>query len=562
MHFRDFQYTRPDLKSITSKFNELLSDFTMADSAGKQVKIIAEINTLRSEFESMKEIATIRHAIDTEDEFYKNENDYFDRSEPAYIGLLNAYYEHITASEFKSILIEKFGSQLFQLGQFAIKTYDKRIEDDLKRENQLCTEYTRLIASARIDFEGETYNLSGLNAFETSPISELRRGASKAKFGFFETHKEELDQLFDQLVKTRTDIARKLGYENFTELARYRMLRMDYDLNMVSHFREEVKRHVIPLVSKLRRRQAERLQKEQLFYFDESLIFPDGNPSPNGDAEWIVRQGKKMFEKISKETGDFFHYMDQSGLMDLINKHGKAGGGFCDFITKYKAPFIFSNFNGTLNDIDVLTHESGHAFQVFCSRDMQVPEYNFPTYEACEIHSMSMEFFTWPHMELFFENDADKYRYNHMCSNIFFMPYGVAVDEFQELVYTHPEANPAERKEMWKAMEKKYLPERNYHDNQFLLDGGFWQKQSHIYRIPFYYIDYVLALTCAFQFWQMDTKDHEKAWQSFLKICYIGGSKSFLDIINEAGLTSPFQPNCLAPLMKSIEVWLDENDPG
>lgn len=246
--------------------------------------------------------------------------------------------------------------------------------------------------------------------------------------------------------------------------------------------------------------------------------------------------------------------------MDLVAKKGKQGGGYCTYISEYGAPFIFSNFNGTSGDIDVLTHEAGHAFQVYESRGFEVPEYGFPTYEACEIHSMSMEFFTWPWMDRFFEDEADKYRFDHLASGLIFIPYGVTVDEFQHFVYENPDATPAERKQAWREIERKYLPHRNYDDNTYLEQGGFWHKQGHIFSSPFYYIDYTLAQICAFQFWKKMHEDRSAAWADYLHLCRQGGSKSFVELVKVAGLISPFEDGCVTSVIGSINAWLDSVD--
>ena len=223
-------------------------------------------------------------------------------------------------------------------------------------------------------------------------------------------------------------------------------------------------------------------------------------------------------------------------------------------------PFIFSNFNGTSGDIDVLTHEAGHAFQVYCSKDYQIPEYHWPTYEACEIHSMSMEFFTWPWMELFFKEDTAKYRFTHLSEALLFIPYGVTVDEFQHFVYAHPEASPQDRKAAWREIEKKYLPHRDYEDNDYLERGGYWHQQGHIFGDPFYYIDYTLAQICAFQFWKRSRENRETAWADYLRLCQAGGSQSFLELVGLANLISPFEDGCIASVVKVIEDWLDGVD--
>lgn len=297
-----------------------------------------------------------------------------------------------------------------------------------------------------------------------------------------------------------------------------------------------------------------------MYYFDESFNFKSGNAAPKGDPDWIVENSTEMYEQLSPEMNEFFIFIRDNELMDLVSKQGKQSGGYCTFLSEYGAPFIFSNFNGTSHDIDVLTHEVGHAFQVYESRHFEVPEYNWPTYEAAEIHSMSMEFFTWPWMKLFFQEDTEKYKFAHLADALLFIPYGVSVDEFQHFVYSNPEVTPAERKAAWREIEKKYLPYWNHGDNDYLERGGFWQKQGHIYQSPFYYIDYTLAQLCAFQFWNRINEDFKSAWADYLKLCRTGGSQSFTGLVQVAGLISPFENGCIATVIGEIESWLNRVD--
>ena len=246
-----------------------------------------------------------------------------------------------------------------------------------------------------------------------------------------------------------------------SELGYARMLRSDYNSDMVADFRKQVEKYIVPIATSLKERQKKRLGIKTLNYYDEAINFRSGNAKPKGNPEWILKKGEKMYSQLSKETGEYFNYMVKHELLDLVTKKGKAGGGYCTYISKYKAPFIFSNFNGTSGDVDVLTHEAGHAFQVYSSMGFKVPEYYWPTSESAEIHSMSMELLTWPWMKLFFEEEADKYKFAHLSSALQFIPYGVSVDEFQHFVYENPDATPKERNHVWREIEKKYLPHRN-----------------------------------------------------------------------------------------------------
>jgi M3 family oligoendopeptidase len=560
MKFHQITYTRPDLGTITQEFGTLLEKFSNAGDAAGQSAVIRQINGIRNAFETMWNVASVKYTLDTTNEAYQQENDFFDNNSPVFKGLVTDFYNAILGSPFRKELEKEFGKQLFSIAEMSVKTFSPAVVEELKKENQLSSEYTKLLASASIPFGDRNLNLSELGPYLNSDKREERKAANEGMYKFFANNSEAFDSIFDQLVKLRTVIAQKLGYKNFVELGYYRMLRGDYNAGMVADYRSQVKEHIVPIATRLRERQAKRLGLDKLLYYDEALFFRTGNANPKGDPEWIVSNAKKMYEELSPETRQFFNFMIDNEMMDLVSRKGKATGGYCTFISDYKSPFIFSNFNGTTHDIIVLTHEAGHAFQVFESRNYDVPEYHFPTYEACEIHSMSMEFLTWPWMDLFFMEDTDKFKFSHVSKAVQFIPYGVAVDEFQHWIYENPDAAPKERNAAWRSIEKKYLPHRIYDNNEFLENGGYWQQQRHIYGMPFYYIDYTLAQTCAFQFWKKANEDRKKALEDYIRLCKAGGSKSFLELVELADLTSPFRGGCLESVAGEIHTWLESVD--
>jgi len=558
--FKEFAYVRPELKTFKKNFSDLLDQFKSAESLAIQCEIIIEINSLRNDFDTMWNLAHIRHTIDTKNDFYEKENTFFDEAVPEFQELVDKFYSAVVNSKFKDELQAKFGKQFFNIAEMNVKTFDPIIMDDLKEENRLRSEYVKLSSSAIIEFEGKEYNLSGLSPLTMSDDRDVRKRATNAYWGFFEKNGEKFDEIYDKLVKVRTSIAKKLGYKNFVELGYLRMQRFDYNAESVANFRDLIHKHIVPIANKLRDRQAKRLGLSALKFYDNSYQFKTGNAKPKGSPEWIVKNGKTMYEQLSPETGEFFNFMLDKNLLDLVNKKGKAGGGYCTYIANEKAPFIFSNFNGTSHDIDVLTHEAGHAFQVFESRNFEIPEYQWPTYEACEIHSMSMEFFTWPWMETFFKEDAEKYKFSHLSSALSFLPYGASVDEFQHIVYENPDMTPAERRAAWRKIEKKYLPHIDYDGNEFLETGGMWQKQAHIFELPFYYIDYTLAQICAFQFWKKSQDKEETAFSDYLRLCRAGGSRSFLELVDYANLKSPFKEDSLQSVLADVEGYLETVD--
>jgi M3 family oligoendopeptidase len=558
--FSDIEYKRPDFKEVSDTFNKLLSDFDNAKSAQEQSEIFEKINSLRNEFQTYYAIASVRNSIDTTNPYYEVEKRFFDEHEPVFRNFNIQFYKLLGNTPFKDDLKKKFGNQIFNIADVATKSFDVSIIDDLKEENRLGTEYTKIIATLTVEFDGQHLNFAQLEPYEQSTDRSVREHAMNAKYGAMEKKLLDFDRIFDSLVKVRTNIAKKLGYKNFVELAYHRLQRTDYGAADVARFREHIYKHVVPVSNALRKRQTKRLGLKKLTVFDTGLMFKTGNPKPKGSPEWIIENGKQMYAELSPETKEFFEFMVNNELMDLVTKKGKAIGGYCTHFSKFKAPFIFSNFNGTSHDIDVLTHEAGHAFQFFQSRHFDLDEYSFPTYEACEIHSMSMEYFSWPWMELFFKEDAEKYKFAHLSAAVLFMPYGAAVDEFQHIVYENPHLTPAERRDLWLQMEKKYRPYIDYDGIPFFEAGGLWMRQMHIFRTPFYYIDYCLAQICAFQFWLKSEKDFSSAWKDYLRLCQAGGSLTFLDLVKLANLQSPFNETATQEVMREVSAWLNKVD--
>lgn len=560
MKYQDMKYQRVDILSYKEKMNDLLKEFEEAIDTSKRMKVFEEINAKRNEAWTMCYLCFIRYSIDTKDEFYMQEMEYVDETEPELQAVDSIVLGHFTQSAHREEIEAEMGSFYFEKIDYILKTYDDKIKDDLVEENKLCNEYNKLIASAEIEFEGEKRNLSELGPFKVSEDRKIREKANEAYFGFFAKNQEALDEIYDKLVKIRHKIATTLGYHNFVELGYVRMMRMGYDAKDVAIYRDEIRKYIVPLAVELRKQQQERLGYDTLCYYDHNYKYPSGNPKPQGTAEEIVTLGRNMYHELSKETGVFYDMMIDNGLVDLVAKKGKMGGGYCEYLPLYESPFVFSNFNGTLDDVTVLTHEMGHAFQAYMSRNVKNKELNMITYDMAEVHSMSMEFLTYPWMESFFKEDANKFKHYHLGDGISFIPYGVLVDHFQHEIYEKPDLTPKERHAVWRKLEKIYLPDVSYEGNDYLENGGFWQRQAHIYQDPFYYVDYTLAQICAYQFYVKDIENHETAWKDYVKVCEIAGKVNFVELVEVGGLESPFKKGTLEKLTNVVRKALDEID--
>ena len=558
MKYSEYPYERIDLDKFKNKIELMINDFSNAESPEKQIKIIQEYQEIQKEYHSFGSIAHLNYARNTKDKKAIEENKFYNEVGPEVAAIDNKFTKAINSSKFKKNLLEKFGDHYFELISMELKSFDSKLVKLMKEENELRNNYRSLLAGAEIEYKGETLNLTGLSPYMQDTDRKTRKEAYTLMNDFFKKNEQELDSIFDKLVKLRNEKAKILKFDNFIPLGYLNMNRSDYGSAEVSEYRKQIVKHIVPLVNKINQKRKDILGYNEMFVYD-TLYFKEGNPKPKGGVDFQVQQAKTMYSELSEETKDFFNMMIDEELMDLDNRAGKSGGGFCTSFPSLERPYIFANFNGTDHDVTVLTHEAGHAFQCYQSRKQPINRYLWPTYEACEIHSMSMEFLTWDWMHLFFKEDTEKFLFKHIAGSLAFLPYGALVDHFQHWVYENPNATAKERKSQWLELEKIYQPGKNYDDLDFLKNGGFWQKQAHIYEMPFYYIDYTLAQVCAFQFWIRMQEDKESAWQDYLNLCKAGGSMSFLDLVKLANIKSPFDPKVFEEVANKINNWLNNN---
>ena len=553
MKFSEMPYKRIDMDEVKKTYRDIIDRTKAAGSGEEQFEIHREYYKFMDDIRTSMELAMIRHDIDTTDEFYEKESDFYDEVTPIINQYENEYGQVLYDSPYREYLESKIGRVTFKNIEIANKAFDEKIIPLMQEENALSSRYSKLIATAKIPFDGEIYNLSLMKKFQTSPDREVRRRAWKAVSDYFLSVTDEIDEIYDKMVKNRTEQARQLGYENYVELGYYRMNRNCYDKEMVENFRKQVKEYFVPFANKLHEQRRARIGVDKLSYIDTDVYFTNGNPAPTGTPEEILAAGQKMYGELSPQTKEFFDFMMENELFDVLGRKTKRQGGYMTYIPNFKSPFIFANFNGTSGDVDVITHECGHAFQGYIVRDEQIREFADITMETAEIHSMSMEYFTYNWMDLFFGDRKDDYLKMHLEDSSAFVPYGCMVDEFQHIVYENPDMTPAERKAAWAGLEKVYRPHMDYEEDPFFGKGGFWQKQPHIFGSPFYYIDYCLASVCAMQFKAMMDEDFGKAWENYYKLCKLSARDFFTNVIVEAGLKSPFEDGCVKELVEKFE---------
>lgn len=560
LKFSEYPFIVPTQKRTEDKLQKLINELKECGSELTAVKAIKHWNKYMCELDTQTSIIYVKYSLDTTNKQYKKAQERMDELSPIISKYRNEYTKILVRAPYRKALEKRFGKYLFKMYDASLKAFDPSIMPELVEENKLSSQYDSIMGGAEITFRGETLNLSQLGKYMQDVDRETRKEAAEAMDKWLGEHEKEIADIYTNLVLVRDKMAKKLGFKNFVELGYLRLGRTDYNAKMVKKYREQIATEVVPVAQKLYKAQMKNLGIKDPKYYDYSLSFKSGNAKPLNDCAYLVKAAKNMYEHLSSLSGEYFNFMIDHELMDLEARKGKAPGGYCTQFPLYKAPFIFSNFNGTEGDVNVLTHEGGHAFQAYCCFPIKVPEYQNPTLEACEIHSMSMEFFAWPYMEDFFGKDADKAKFSHLSDAIEFLPYGITVDEFQHWVYEHPTATHEERCAKWKEIHAKYEPHKNYDEFETLSKGTIWMRQSHIFGVPFYYIDYTLAQVVAFQFFVEDRKNHEKTWKKYVKFCKCGGKYPFCELLEKNHLRNPFNDGTIHKVMTPLKKVLQSFD--
>ena len=556
MKFTEFSYARPDLAAAMDRLDTLAQSIGQAKNADEAKAAFLSYEEIAQQVGSLSSICYVRHTIDTTDAFYEKENAFWDEMLPLFMDKQLAVYRAMLSSAHRQALEQQLGRLLFDKMEIDVRSADPAIIPLMQEENRLQTEYQQLYASAQIPFDGKILTVAQLAPYKQDPDRQVRKAAFEAEGRFFDENQQAFDRIYDQLVQNRTEQARRMGYDSFIPLGYIRMKRNGYGVKEVEAYRKQIAQEMVPAVCTLKQVQQHRIGVDRLQYFDDAFLFPDGNPVPFGSPDEILAAGQQMYRALSPETAEFIDFMMDRELFDVLAKEGKAPGGYCTYIPSQKSPFIFSNFNGTAGDVDVLTHEAGHAFAAYrAAKQDLLPEYADNTLEACEVHSMSMEFLTSDYHHLFFADQTDRYQLFHAESAVYFLPYGCMVDEFQHIVYANPSLTPKQRNEAWLALEKKYRPYLELGDLPFYGRGAGWQRQMHIYLNPFYYIDYCLAQTVALQFWALWLQNPQMAWQRYLTLFDQAGTGTFVDVVKAAGLKTPFEAGCVQETAEMAKGW-------
>ena len=555
----EMQYERVNKDTVIEKIKEIISRIENADSAKELLDLREEYNKYSEHVGTMARLASTRFNLNTKDEFYSGEMDYYNSALPEIQMYDLKFIKAFLSSPHLEKAKEGLNPLVITMYELSLKCADERVLEDMQEENKLTTEYSKFVSELTYEFRGEKMTLGALRKFMQDSDRATRREAYEALGKALGANGDYIDDIYDKMVKVRTQMAKKLGYENYVGLGYNLMQRTCYDKEAIKIFRENVLTDLVPVITELKNKIAKKLSIDEMKLYDDNT-YSENDPKPILDAQGILEAGREMYHEMSPETKEFIDMMFESDAFDVLPREGKWTGGYMTFFPDYRQPFIFANFNGTTADVDVITHEAGHAFAYFVGRDQMTPELSLGGMETAESHSMSMEFFAWKYMDKFFGENAEKYKYKHLFSALAFIPYGTIVDYFQEIVYSNPHMTPAERNATWKKLEAEFRPYMNADGIEYLENGTRWQYQNHIFQSPFYYIDYCLAQVVAFEFLQLSLNDYEGALKTYISHAARTGNYTFTELIKMAGLKSPFEKGALSEVAEMCRELLEKLD--
>ena len=559
MKFSEMTYTRPDIDALLTRCKELAAKAASAPDGDALVKLYYEQSEAFAEYNTASQLANIHYTCDTRDAYWKAEQDFFDANGPAVTNASVEISRAFLANPHADALTAKFGTTCVAGMKNAVLSMDDRTVELQQQFNALVSKYQQVYGGALVELDGKQLTIPQLGPYKEDLDPAVRRAAYEAEAGYFDAHRAELDELYGQIVQNLNQQAKVLGYKDYSELSYVRMNRIGYGAKEIKAFRDQVANDVVPLLQKVMAMRAKRTGIEHPAFTDLPVMFKDGNPKPIPGYKARMDAARTMYHELSPETAEFIDFMQDNELFDVESRPGKMSGGYMTSLPSYKAPFIFANWNNTSGDVDVLTHECGHAFEGYVAeRDPHVPaDLECPGMESAEIHSMAMEFLTAPWHHLLFGKDTDKYALLHAEDSFVFLAYGCEVDEFQHIMYQNPDLTPDQRNAEWLKLEKKYRPWIDFDNLPFYGRGAGWQRQLHIYECPFYYIDYCLSTMAALQFFLLSLTDHKDAWERYLRLVRRAGLASYTELLETAGLKVPFEDGSIKGIAQQMTDWLE-----
>jgi M3 family oligoendopeptidase len=548
------EFVQTEYKKLTDRITEAEA----AATADAWLELYADWNALNSFVGS--ETSRINHELNknmADEELSDRERYQREEVQPAADRGNAALLKAVLASKYKQAIAERYGAHLLEVFEVMQEPLAPVNIDLRVKVGDLSMQYDKIVSQGEVVVGGETITLSKSRCMQSSNDRNVRKEAFEAYRNWFLDHRNEIAPIYDQMVHLRDEMGRNLGHQNFIPLGYKSMGRTDYDIAEAKTFRDNIRKYVVPVQTRLYKARAKRLGLEMLKPWDTGYDPAFTLPSGIAPVETQIEKAQRIFDKLSPSLAKHFMRMRDEGLIDLENRKGKRAGAYCTSFPDEGRVAILCNSTGDSEDVATLTHEMGHAFQGWESQPIEAIELQWPTSDACEVHSMGMEYLSMRYMTEFFDQDlAEKFSRNRWRDGVEIICYIAIVDEFQHWVYENPNASLDERDAAWNRIWDIYKPGVDWTGYE-QYKAARWYSQGHIFGMPFYYIDYAIAETGAMQIALMDAIDHDKTIETYIKLCRIGGTMSVLNIFKAVGMRSPFDESLMKELMDHATKLLD-----
>lgn len=557
-NFYKIKYERCDYDKIKIEIDGLIIRLKSTKSFNKYISIIYKINKIHKYIEEMYDYADIRNMRDLDNQFYKDEIDYWNEYKSKFDLLFISFYEEINSSKFKDQLREVMPSNFFTIIEYQLRLNSKEVIDLIKEENELKTRY-RNLDKEKVLFDGKEYSFAELGQYLSNKDRDIRKKVHDALNDFYYSKQSIYDDILFNLVNVRNKISQTLGFSNYVQYSLLSLKRIGYDYKDITKFREYVIKYIVPICEKLRTWQKEELDVEELKYYD--TVFYQEMPNLKYNGKKLLREFKKVFENVDSEASKLYNDMLLNKYIDLETNGNKVNFAITNYLVQSGLPVITGNFKNSYMDVIITSHEFGHSLQKYCSskedkKYIVSPLLKYATMEIAEMFSYSMELILIKNVRNLFKTDKDykKYSFMKMYNLVIYLPYICLVDEFQERIYNKENLKVEELREVWLELVKKYLLEQSNSGHINLDSGGYFYRQSHIFLNPFYYIDYALSYFGAFTIWNKCEDD----LSLFKDLGSVASYYSFKDLIDKYNMPNPFDENTVKNIAQFLDKELEE----
>ena len=439
-----------------------------------------------------------------------------------------------------------------------IEMYDERNVELGVKESELANKYGEIISQITIDFKGKEHTLLGMKKYMEDANRETRREAWEKRYSALATKADDLNELFDKLIKLRVEMAENKGFDNYRDYMHQAKARFSYSPSDLYKFHDAVEKTVVPLLTKLNNEKASELGFQSLKPWDTDVSVDGKKLKPFDSVEEFIDRGVEALSKVKKEFGSKLKYMKDNNFLDLENRKGKAPGGYNYPLYESGVPFIFMNAVGVHQDVITLMHEAGHAMHSFATRDERLVTYQDSPSEVAELASMSMEFMSMDGWSEYYSDisDYNKAKRDQFIRSLETLPWVMIIDAYQHWIYLNPKNTRQDREDKFRELAHRFNPGIDWTDLD-AENGIAWLNQLHIFEVPFYYIEYAISQLGAIGMYKNYKEDRSKTLENYENFLKLGYSTSIENIYETAGLKFDFTEEYIKELVDFIEKELD-----